>query len=120
MQSDSIEEQDEPSSFTDAGVMELAGATASQWKLLILLGIAGLLASVSVNILLYRNNHALISQRDQQAAQVAQIQGFKNQVAAFLQDIAAFSRQDPDVQQVLVKYGIRIAAPPAAPSAPRK
>lgn len=118
MESDSTEDQDE-ASFSNSGVQELSGAVASQWKLLALLGIAGLVASFSVNILLYRNNRTLMSQRDQQTAQVQQIQRFKNEVGTLLQDVAAFSKQDPDVQTVLSKYGVRVVQPPTAPQ-PRR
>lgn len=88
---------------------------ASQWKLFLVLGLGGLLASASLNVFLLKQNRMLIFQRKQQQEQFQRTRQTEAALRALVQDVASFSLQYPEARSILSKYGIQItAAPPAA------
>ncbi len=91
---------------------------SSLWKLLLVLGIAGLIASLSLNFYLLKQNRMLMFQRRQQTEQLARLDQTRAALQALLQDVASFSIQYPEVRGILAKYGISVnAAPPPQSSA---
>ena len=91
---------------------------SSLWKLMLVVGIAGLLASGSLNFFLLKQNRMLMFQRKQQAEQLQRIQQSRNALRSLLQDVANFSAQYPEARGILVKYGITVNPPVASPPPP--
>ncbi|NUN94165.1 MAG: hypothetical protein HUU04_10360 [Verrucomicrobiae bacterium] len=90
---------------------------ASQWKLLLTLSVAGLLASASLNVFLLKQNRMLTFQRKQQQEQFARTRQMETALRSLVQDVASFSLQYPEARGILSKYGIQVnpAPPPVAP-----
>ena len=101
---------------------------SSQWQLFLILGFAGLIATASLNIYLWRYNRSLNFQYKQQAEQLRFMQQRQDSWSFFIQDIVYFSVQYPDVRPILTKHigtlpspPLSIApAPPPAPTQPSK
>jgi hypothetical protein len=88
----------------------------SQWKLLLVLGLAALVASGSLNIFLLKQNRMLIYQRKQQQEQFQRTRQMQMALQSLLQDTASFSLQYPEVRTILSKYGVQInTTPPPVP-----
>jgi hypothetical protein len=89
----------------------------SQWKLLLVLGLAALVASGSLNIFLLKQNRMLIFQRKQQQEQFQRTRQMQMALQSLLQDTASFSLQYPEVRTILSKYGVQInTTPPPVPA----
>lgn len=90
---------------------------ASQWKLLLVLGIAALIASTSLNVFFLKQNRMLAFQRKQQQEQFQRTRQMQMALQALLQDTASFSLQYPEVRTILSKYGVQVnTTPPPAPA----
>lgn len=89
---------------------------ASQWKLLLVLAIAGFIASASFNLFLLKQNRMLAFQRKQQQEQFQRTRQMQMALQALLQDVASFSAQYPEVRGILSKYGVQVSAAPQAPA----
>ena len=92
----------------------------SQWKLMWFMIIACLLLSVSCNIYFLKQNRILFFQKKQQMAQLNQLEQAKANLLSLLQDVGNFGAKDPEVLQLLMKYGVNInfVPPPAATTPP--
>jgi len=88
----------------------------SPWKLLLLLGVAGLAASVSFNFLLFQQNSMLKQQFARQTEQSRRLEQTKNACQSLIQDIVNFSNQHPDVLEILARHGaIKFVSAPSEP-----
>jgi hypothetical protein len=97
----------------------------AQWKLLWLLGIAGLLASGSFNIYLLRQYRVLIAEVKQKTSELDQRdQQTKQGLLTLIQDVGNFSAQYPEVRTIMAKAGFQVVpanqTPPAQQPAPEQ
>ncbi len=108
---------------TPDGVASESDSSESIWTAILVLASALLIASISFNIFVLKQNRILSFQRSQLNDQYSTMQQTENIVKAMVQDVATFSVQHPDVRPILQKYGVTInfvapQPPPVPPPAP--
>ena len=91
----------------------------SQWKLLVVLMMAGLVGSISINVFFFRLDRELNNQLRSQQNQITQIERSRLGLQAIVQDLQSFSVKYPDIAPILSKHGIgKPSAPQSAPVPP--
>ena len=87
--------------------------SGSQWRILLVISTACLIASLSFNVFIFKQNRTLMQQRQQQTLQLQQVQQADAIIRSIVQDVANFSVQYPEVRGILSKYGINVNVQPA-------
>ncbi len=98
-----------------AGPSDNQDSVENLWKVVVVIAFAVLLASVSFNAFLMKENGVLMFQKTQIYNQIQAVQQVNGVVSNLVQDVAAFSLQHPDVRPILQKYGVTINFVPAPP-----